>query len=96
MFDDLQPFSIVINNGKDAAWISSAMLQWMSGGDRKRAEDAMSLMYEASARLGAEEGVRSFFNEGKKQGKDFPKFLQPVITHMMKHVIGKEKSNGAK
>lgn len=88
MFKDLPPFTITVNNGFDAAWISSAMLTWLTG-DNEAAKDSLKLMFQAAEKFGAEESVSMFFNEGIKLGHRFPKCMKPLFIHMVGHALKK-------
>ena len=87
MFKDLPPFTITVNDGHDAAWISSAMLAWLAGSDNDLSEKFMQAMIGLAKKHGVEKGITMFIEEGSRHGHKFPKFLTPVFIHMFKHVI---------
>lgn len=88
MFKDLPPFTIVVNDGYDAAFISSAMLGWFAG-DEELGHRSLETMCVAALSLGVEQGVSLFFDEAAKQGHRFPKCMKPIFIHMVGHVMRK-------
>lgn len=89
MFKDLPPFTLTINNGFDAAWISSAMLAWMAGCEHDLAKEAMAVIIAGAEKHGVEKGVSMFFDEGAGRGNRFPKCMKPLFIHMVEHVMKK-------
>lgn len=89
MFKDLPPFTITITDGHDAAWLSSAMLAWVSGGDIAHGNNSLGLILKSAFLMGVKEGVTAFFDEGIKQGYKFPKCMKPLFIHMVGHALKK-------
>lgn len=91
MFSDMPPFSIVVNNGHDAAWISSAMMQYLTGGDGEAAERALKMIITRCKQLGVEKGVTEFFDVANKEKIIYPAFIKPVLILMIGHALEKYK-----
>lgn len=94
MFDDMEPFTITINKGHDAAWFSSAMFSYLTGGNDKLSERGFILLVKAAKEHGVEQGVNMFFDSAVEEDLKFPAFMKPVFIHMLKHALNKynEKS----
>lgn len=89
MFDDMEPFTITINNGHDAAWFSSAMFSYLTGGDDKLSERGFILLIRAAKEHGVEHGVNMFFDSAFEEEHRFPAFMRPVFKHMLTHALKK-------
>jgi hypothetical protein len=91
MFSELPPFNITVNNGNDAAWLSSAMMLYLCAGNGDKADKGLKLMILMAKKHGVEAGVTKFFEEGNADNVRFPAFIKPVFIHMVGYVLEKYK-----
>lgn len=96
IFDSMQPFSILINNGHDAVFISCATLAACFGYDKEPADKAVKWMVEQAKETSAASAVKEFFDgmdarlEMLKEPKS-PVFLRPMFTLMIEHWINRNE-----
>jgi hypothetical protein len=91
MFSELPPFNIIVNNGHDAGWISSAMMLYLCAGDNDKADKGLKLMILMAKKHGVEAGVTKFFEQSNADNIRFPAFIKPVFVHMVGYALEKYK-----
>lgn len=87
MFKDLPPFSILVKDGEDAAWLSTALFFYLTGNDPDKANHGFELMCKAALEHGVEEGVNIFFESANSNNIRYPEFIKPIFIHMIDHAI---------
>ena len=87
MFNGLQPFNITVNNGRDASWISSAMMLYLCAGNSDKAYQGLRTMILMARKHGVEAGVTRFFEQSNAKNISFPAFIKPVFIHMTAHAL---------
>lgn len=86
VFEGLNPFTITVNNGADAMYLSLALLTAMTG-DPKTTQEAMKLLIQHSKLKSADEAVAHFFEQADEAGLDYPEFTKPIMTIMITHML---------
>lgn len=86
VFEGLKPFTITVNNGADAMYLSLALLNQMTG-DVERTNTAMRMLVAHAKLVGVEEAVRHFFDKAKECDLAHPEFIKPIIILMLNHMF---------
>lgn len=86
VFKDIKPFTITVNDGTDAMFLSMALMRQITGSN-KLADEALKLIATHAGIEGAEKAADSFFAQARKANLDFPAFVQPVLVLMFSHII---------
>jgi hypothetical protein len=92
MFDTAVPFTITIDNGHDAALLSSALMLWCCGDDKKALE-IIHLMLLATRLRPVEEAVDAVIKQGQMTGHYFPKFMKPMLVHLVTNYCKKSREH---
>lgn len=95
MFNDMPPFTIKVNSGEDASWLSSAMLLFMTNGNDENADRGLKLMLAVCRKEEVEAGVNMFFDMANEEKIFFQAFVRPVFKLMVGHALEKYKNNEA-
>jgi hypothetical protein len=86
VFKDLKPFTITINSGEDAMFLSMALMRQIAG-SKELADESLHLMAKQSSMLGAEEAISVFCQQANEAGLKFPAFIKPLLTLMFSHIM---------
>jgi hypothetical protein len=83
--DAVVPITITIDNSHDAVLVASALMAWCCSGYEK-ADRIMGMIYSASKYIPIDRAVEIAIEEGTKKGFYFPKFMKPMLVHLLKCV----------
>lgn len=91
VFEGLKPFTITVNNGADAMYLSLALLNNMTG-NPELTNGALRLLIQHSKLIGVDVAIAEFFKEADERNITYPEFIKPILTLMINHMFdNKEK-----
>lgn len=94
IFENIKPFTITINNGMDAMFLSAALMTEMTG-SQEVGKLAMQTVAAQCGTMGVEEAVKEMLATALESGLDYPEFLQPLLILMFNHMVeNKIKTDG--
>lgn len=85
-FEDLPPFTIVVNKPDDAMFLGIALMNQVTG-DSNLTNEAMKHMLSHAKLVGVEASVTEFFSQADESGISYPEFLKPVLIMMFDHMF---------
>jgi hypothetical protein len=91
VFDGIEPFTITVNRGVDAMWISVAFVQGVIGCNSDKCLEVLQVMTNGAMIIGPEMAVEEFFKQAEEEGYEYPDFVKPVMLLALTHVM---KSKG--
>lgn len=86
VFEGLKPFTITVNNGADAMYLSMALINSMTGSP-EMSNSAMRMLIEHSKLKGINEAVAHFFEQADECEIDYPEFIKPIMILMITHIL---------
>lgn len=86
VFEGLKPFTITVNNGADAMYLSMALMNSMTG-NQEVTNEAMKMMIRHARADGVQAAIDLYFNMADKAGMNFPEFIKPIMTLMVTHMF---------
>lgn len=86
IFEDIKPFTITVNNGMDAMFLSAALMTEMTG-SQEVGKLAMKTVAAHCGTMGVDEAVKEMLAAAFESGLDYPEFLQPLLILMFNHMV---------
>lgn len=86
IFEDIKPFTITVNNGMDAMFLSAALMTEMTG-SQEVGKLAMKTVAAHCGTMGVEEAVKEMLAAAFESGMEYPEFLQPLLILMFSHMV---------
>lgn len=88
-FEGLPPFTLTIDKPNDARLLSWAMVKHYCDGDSNTATKVLTLLFTAVDNYGINDGIDSWIEGAKLSGRDVPRWLGPMMKHIVTHVKSK-------
>lgn len=86
IFEDIKPFTITVNNGMDAMFLSAALMTEMTG-SQEVGKLAMQTVAADCGTMGVEEAVKKMLATALESGLEYPEFLEPILILMFRHMV---------
>lgn len=88
-FEGLPPFTLTIDQSNDARLLSWAIVQHYCDGDKDDTVTALKLLFHVVDKHGIDDGVEAWIEGAKVSGRDVPRWLGPMMKHIVTHVRSK-------